>query len=163
MKHLNNSVECKNYSSNVESPKSLTSRRNSITKYLLFIILFAVSTSAIGQVYKLRTTEFASKYQINNYRWSEWTEWKDASILIVINLKKERITIYSKETQIYDIIEDEGQKTDSEGNKTYSLFCVNADGVTCRVRLRAPAKNGRMQLYVDFKDMMWVYNVYFVD
>jgi hypothetical protein len=35
---------------------------------------------------------------------------------------------------------------------------VNDDGVNCNIRIRAQ-KNGVRQLYVDFEDFSWVYNL----
>jgi hypothetical protein len=100
------------------------------------------------------------RYKINEYRWSKWSEWENSSVLIVINTETERITIYSKATQIYDIVEYEGKERDYDGDTTLSCYCVNKDGLTCRIRLVGNPQIGRNQLYVDFDDMSWVYNVY---
>jgi hypothetical protein len=81
-----------------------------------------------------------------------------------MDIDKDRITIYSKETQIYDVAENEGKTTDSDGDDFWSFYCVNEDGLTCRVRLaKLNSQNGRNQLYIDFNDMKWVYNLYSLD
>ena len=130
----------------------------------LMIVLLTFSVTAFGQVYKLKSTSFSSKYKINDYRWSEWSEATETSVLITFDLDKERITIYSKTTQVYDIAEYEGKTTDEDGDDFYSYYCVNQDGATCRVRLaRLNSQNGRNQVYVDFSDMKWMYNVYSLD
>ena len=86
---------------------------------------------------------------------------EETSVLITIDLNKERITIYSKETQVYDVAENEGETYDNDGDITLSLFCVDKDGLTCRIRLvKLISQDGRNQLYVDYNDMKWVYNVY---
>ena len=127
-----------------------------------FIIL--LTNLAYGQVYKLKTTSFAFKTKINDYQWSDWSEWEEASILVVMDSDKDRITIYSKDTQVYDIAEDEGKTTDSDGDDTWSFYCVNEDGLTCGVRLVIlNSQNGLNQLYVDFNDAKWVYNLYSLD
>lgn len=127
-----------------------------------FIIL--MTNLAYGQVYKLKTTSVAFKTKVNDYQWSDWSEWEEASILVVMDIDKDRFTIYSKETQVYDVAEDEGKTTDSDGDDTWSFYCVNEDGLTCRVRLvKLNSQNGRNQLYVDFNDMKWVYNLYSLD
>ena len=128
------------------------------------IVLLTFSATAFGQVYKLKSTSFSSKYKINDYRWSEWSEATESSVLITFDLNKERITIYSKTTQVYDIAEYEGKTTDEDGDDFYSYYCVNEDGLTCRVRLaKLNSQNGRNQVYVDFSDMRWMYNVYSLD
>jgi hypothetical protein len=131
---------------------------------LTAIVFLAFSTVSFGQVYKLKSTSYSSKYKINDYRWSDWGEWEETTVLITIDLNKDRITIYSKVTQVYDVAENEGETYDSDGDKTLSLYCVDKDGLTCRIRLvKLISQGGRNQLYVDYKDMKWVYNVYSLD
>ena len=130
---------------------------------LTAIVFLAFSTVSFGQVYKLKSTSFSYKYKINDYRWSDWDEWKEATVLITIDLNKDRITIYSKVTQVYDVAENEGEY-DSDGDKTLSLYCVDKDGLTCGIRLvKLNSRGGKKQLYVDYKDMILVYNVYSLD
>ena len=88
----------------------------------VFLLVFSVSIS-FGQVLKLKSTSLSSKYK-TEYGWTDWAEWEEASVLITIDLQKERITIYSAEKQIYDIAENEGKEYDSDGDETLSLYCV---------------------------------------
>jgi hypothetical protein len=139
-------------------------KRQLIKSFGLMIVLLTFSATAFGQVYKLKATSFSSKYKINDYRWSEWSEATKSSVLITFDLNKERITIYSKTTQVYDIAKYEGKTTDEDGDDFYSYYCVNGNGLTCRVRLaKLNSQNGRNQVYVDFSDMKWMYNVYSLD
>lgn len=137
-------------------------------KKLLILLVLSIgltsSNVAFCQVLKLKTKSFSYKQKVNDYRWSDWSKWKPTSVLVIINFDKERITIYSKETQVYDIAEYEGKTTDSDGDDTYSFFCVNEAGLTCRIRfLKLNSQNGKNQLYVDFSDLKWVYNIYTLD
>jgi hypothetical protein len=135
-----------------------------IKSFGLMLVLLTLSSAAFGQVYKMKSSSFASKYQINDYKWSEWSEASESSVLITIDLNKQRITIYSQTKQVYDIAEDEGKTTDDDGDDFYSYYCVNEDGLTCRIRLaKLNSQNGRNQIYVDFSDMKWMYNVYSLD
>lgn len=128
----------------------------------VFLLVFSVSIS-FGQVLKLKSTSFSSKHK-SEYGWTDWAEWVEASVLITIDLQKERITIYSAEKQIYDIAENEGKEYDSDGDETLSLYCVDKDGLTCRIRfVTLNSKDNQLQLYVDYNDMQWVYNVYSLD
>src|SRR6187551_2396243 len=123
------------------------------------ILLLTVSATLFGQVYKLKSTSFSSCYRIDNYNWSKWTETEEASALITFDVTNDRITIYSKVTQVYDIAEYEGKTTDKDGDDTYSYYCVDKDGVTCRVRWFVLTSQDRsMQLYVNYKDVGWLYN-----
>lgn len=133
-----------------------------ISIFSFAFILFTLSLS--GQVYKLKATSFSSKIKVNDYSWGEWAEWSESSVLITIDLNKDRITIYSKETQIYDIAENEGESYDSDGDKFLSFYCIDKEGLTCRVKLaQLLSQNGRRQLYVNYDDMKWVYDVYILD
>lgn len=127
-------------------------------------ILFAIANTVYGQVYKLKATSFSSRYQINEYSWSSWTEASESSVLIVFDQNNDRITIYSEETQVYDIAEYEGKETDGDGDDIYSYYCVDKNGLTCRVSwVQLNSQNGRMQFYVMYNDMNWLYNVYQLD
>lgn len=128
------------------------------------IILLVFSMTSYGQVYKLKSSSLSIKTKINDYKWSDWSDWEEASILITIDVNKDRITIYSKETQIYDVAENEGESYDSDGDKTLSFYCVDKNGLTCRIRLiKLISQDNRNQLYVDYSDMKWVYNVFSLD
>ncbi len=130
--------------------------------FLIFFMLF--STVAFSQIYKLKSTSVAFKYKEDDYNWTDWSDWEETSVLIVMDIDKDRITIYSKETQVYDVAEDEGKTVDDEGDEFWSYYCVNEDGLNCRVRLaKLNSRNGRNQLYIDFSDMKWVYNIYTLD
>ena len=101
------------------------------------------------------------KFKTDDNRWGDWSDWESTSVLIVVD--DSRITVYSKEKQVYDVIENEGKKTDIDGDDVWSYFCINEDGARCRVRLiRRNSQNGEAQLYVDFNDMKWVYNLEFL-
>lgn len=127
-------------------------------KRIIFLLLLLVSlTSASAQVYKYKTTEIAYKIKTDGL-WSEWSEWKTCDILTVINLDKEVISIYSQEVQEYDIVKSYDVEYDDDGGQMCTFVCVNEDGLRCNIRLRVQEDN-QLQLYVDFKDMMWVYNI----
>ncbi|NGX84878.1 hypothetical protein [Aequorivita sp. KMM 9714] len=134
-------------------------------KSILIIGFFVlISNLTYGQVYKLKTTSVSFKNKINDYKWSDWSDWEETSILVVLDNEKSRFTIYSKEVQVYDVAENEGKSTDSDGDDTWSFFCVNEDGLRCRVRLvKLNSQNGQNQLYVGFDDAQWVYNLYSLD
>tara|TARA_R110001599_G_scaffold221395_4_gene420025 strand:- start:49832 stop:50308 length:477 start_codon:yes stop_codon:yes gene_type:complete len=125
--------------------------------FVLFLSVFITELS-YGQVLKLKTTSLSMKVKNNANRWSDWSDWESTSVLIVF--KDSRITIYSKEKQVYDVIENEGKKTDSDGDDVLSYYCINEDGARCRLRLiRRNSHNGEAQLYIDFNDIKWVYNL----
>src|SRR5690554_999480 len=140
-------------------------RTNFVMVLVMVPFMFLKSEPAHGQSpIKMKTTSIAYSYKENGYNWANWSDFEPTSILVLMDLDKERITVYSKETQIYDIAKDEGKTTDSDGDDFYSFLCVNEGGKACRVRLaKLNSQGGRNQLYVKFDDMKWVYNLRAVD
>lgn len=111
-----------------------------------------------AEVLKLQATSFAYKSQNDYGYWSDWSDWERSSCLIVINGDNDRIDIYSSVPQEYDIYDYEGESSDLEGGTQYTFKCVDDDGLRCSVRFRIQS-NGDAQLYVDYSNAIWVYNV----
>lgn len=102
--------------------------------------------------------------RVNETSWSDWSEFEEASVLIVLDVERERITIYSKEKQIFDIIEVQEVTTDDDGDDFWPLLCVDVDGITCTVNFaKLNSRDGANQIYIEYKDFNYVYNVYFID
>ncbi len=112
---------------------------------MVFAFLLAV-TGTDAQTYKFKTTAFAYK-TLGSYGWSRWTDWERTSMLVVINADRDVITVYSQDPQEYDIVDYQGEETDSNG-KSIRYLCV----------LRKQY-DGSIQLYVDFNNIMWVYSL----
>ena len=139
--------------------------KNQIKIILVLVGMFAFGANSFGQVIKCKATSIAFK-EYNEYseRWSDWSDWEDVNILITFDVDNDRIKIFSKEDQIYDIINDLGESTDSDGDVTYKWLCVNENGLKCHVRLiKLNSKGGKNQIYVSFNDISWVYNIYMLD
>lgn len=122
-------------------------------KYLILLLLL-ISTSGYAQWFK--TTAFASATIINDTYY--WGEWEESNVNIHIDAKNEKIIIYSPVIQIYTIYYDAGKYTDNLGGSNWEFYAIDADGDKCHIRLRAK-KEGTSQLYVDFADVAWVYNI----
>lgn len=131
---------------------------------LIAIMILALSTFSFSQTYKLKTTSISTRQKTNNYEWGDWSEWKDVSMLITLNIDEERITIYSKEKQVYDIVDFEDEKEDEDGNRIMTFYCVDNDGGTCRLRMVKLLSNEvYSQLYIDYRTVSWVYSFYYLD
>ena len=127
-------------------------------KLLLFLMLF-ISTTAFSQVYTYRTTAYAYQ-QVNSYdgKWMEWSDWQDSDMSVVINFNTDVVTIYSPTKQIYKITEFIRNYTDSSGGKQVEFAFIDQDGDKGHMRLRIE-KNGNSQIYIDFNNVRWCYNV----
>jgi hypothetical protein len=136
-------------------------------KKIILLTLFFVGFTSLSSAQVLKVKADAISFKTKNEytgRWSDWSKWEEVNILITIDPDKERIKIFSKKDQVYDIIQDLGENYDKDGDKTLKWLCVNEDGLRCHVRLvKLYSQGGKSQLYVDFNDMMWVYNIYSID
>lgn len=130
-------------------------------KKFLALTLLLVSSMAVSKVYadviKLKAYNFAYR-AVENGSWTDWSDWSDCNILVVLNTDKERLTIYSKETQEYDIISCDDWESDGKGGKVMEIQCIDAEGLRCNVRWRVD-NEGEQQVYVDYNDVSFVYNV----
>lgn len=130
-------------------------------KILIILVALFSFLYVKADVIKMQSTELALKlYDYETQSWHDWSDWEDCSVLIVINTDNDTFTIYSSQIQKYDIYKygDQGV-SDGQDGKLWYFDCVNEDGLRCAVRLRIQS-DGARQLYVDYSDASWVYNVY---
>ena len=129
--------------------------------FLIFILFFAMSfalpQSVDAQIYKYRTTAYAQKY-VSNGRWTDWTDWQSSDMLMTIDFTNDIVKIYSPKTQIYKITEYVRNYRDNSGGSQVELSFIDQDFDRGTMRLRIES-NGNSQVYIDFADVMWVYNV----
>ena len=127
-------------------------------RILITLMLLSVFCFSYAQTYTYRTTEFAYK-QMNSYgRWSDWTPWEDSDMYITINFDTDVVKIYSPVTQTYRITQYIRNYTDSSGGTQAEYKFIDQDGDYGNMRLRIE-RNGNSQIYIDFANIMWVYNV----
>ena len=132
-------------------------------KYLLifmmmFGMLFGTSINVNGQTYYYKTYEFAIKYKSSSGIWGNWSDWQKSNMKMKIDLDDDMIVIYSEKLQVYRVLEAMGTYTDESGGRQTKFYVIDQDGDYGYVRLRIE-KNGNSQVYIDFGDVMWVYNV----
>ena len=117
--------------------------------FLLFnsIVLF-------GQIIKIRGTNLSLRTKENN-TWDQWSVWKKVDILIALNLKDERLTINSKETQKYDIVKiDIDDKT-----RSINMNCFDSKGIRCEIFIDAVNK----QIFILYNNTEIKYSYYMID
>lgn len=128
-------------------------------KKILFTLVLLFSFIAIqAQVYHYRTTAYAYKQVNSNGNWTSWSDWQDSDMLMIINFNTDVVTIYSPTTQRYQITKFIRNFTDNSGGKQVEFAFVDQDGDKGHMRLRIET-NGNSQVYIEFNNIMWVYNV----
>ena len=123
---------------------------------LLAVIAFAASAESLyftGYSYAIK---YKTDYNRNNSK--GWSDYTKCNVTIEFDMDEDMILIYSNKTQIYAIYEDAGEYTDREGGKQKGFYVIDQDYDKGMIRLRV-APDGTSQLYVDFNDVGWVYNV----
>ena len=127
--------------------------------FVLMLMLGFTFTSANAQVQYYRTTAYDEARVYNGpYVWSDWQK---SDRTLVINLNTDVITIYSPRIQIYRVYgtaNNGNAYTDSSGGTNIKFYVIDQDGDRGEVRLRIE-RNGNSQIYVDFNNVAFVWNV----
>ena len=133
-------------------------RKFLLTFCLMFTMLFGTSIESSAQTYTYRSFQFSYKQQLDNGRWTDWSKWEDSNLVITIDYDNDVIKIYSQMPQKYVIVSHSDSYTDESGGRQVRFNFIDQDGDKGTIRFRIE-KNGNSQLYIDFADIMWVYNV----
>lgn len=127
-------------------------------KKFIILLILTLSISSYSQIYNYKATAFASKH-INDYGyWTTWTEWQYSDVKIVFNSYTDIITIYSKTPQVYNVKEYLGKTEETDGSTQIHWIVRDMDYLKAKIRLRKEYR-GTLQLYVEYSDIIWVYNI----
>ena len=134
--------------------------KEKMKKLLLILAAMLVVFSVSAESLWFNAYSYAYKYKTDAKRnnQSGWSSNVKCSVPIEFDMDNDLVVIYSNKTQIYAIYEDAGEYTDSEGGKQKGFYVIDQDYDKGMVRLRI-ARDGTSQLYIDFNDVGWVYNV----
>ena len=121
-------------------------------KRLMLMMLFSlISLTTFAQTEWFTATEFAIKVD------NEWSDWIDCDVSVKIDIGNDKVTIYSNEVQIYRIIDEVDPPRDKNGTQV-AFSMIDQDGDRGMFRIRKQY-DGAIQIYVDFSDISWVYNI----
>lgn len=127
-------------------------------KFILgIIVVLFTAIPSFAQVINFKATSVAIKEK--GYQWSDWQR---CSILITFNLRTDKVVIYSKSTQIYKVLTSGENFIDESGGEQVKYRVIDQDDDLGSMRLRIET-NGNSQIYIDFADVSWVYNVIRID
>lgn len=125
---------------------------------LIFTLSIVAPQAADAQVYYYKTTAYAYK-KVNSYgNWNNWSEWMKSNMTMTINFNTDVVTINSPKKQVYRITEFIRNFTDSSGGRQVELSFIDQDGDRGHMRLRIET-NGNSQVYVEYANLMLVWNV----
>lgn len=125
---------------------------------ILMTLVMMLFTSSVNA----RTNDNVQYYKAYQYTQkmsyqSEFDAWSKVEIPIVFNLTTDQIIIYSQRIQTYYIYKYE-KYISNEGRQAVRFYFIDQDSDrgSCRLVIRA---DGTSQIYIDFSNISWVYNV----
>lgn len=127
-------------------------------KKLLILLLLGITLFSNAQKYTYKSTAYAYKY-VNEYGyWTDWTDWQSSNVKITIDTDTSILSIYSKTPQVYYLKEYLGRFEDEKGGIQHRWLIRDNEYLRAELRLRKEL-SGNLQLYIEYRDAMWVYNV----
>lgn len=101
---------------------------------LILILSLFISSVAHGQVYKFRAFESMIVHNDKNGDFVSADPWGTCNILIVINIDKSKLQIYSEQHQDFDMVKDLSHYKDASNNSWTKFSAVDAEGINCILR-----------------------------
>lgn len=128
------------------------------TLFFLFFLILGMQ-NANSQTYKFMTTGFSVMEKDAKGNWGKWSELEKVSLLVTLDTDKNRIVVYSREIQVYEIVEYV-EKKENKDEEIYTFICSDLDGrpFTISIITRKNQDN-RKQLYINEKNVILVYNI----
>ena len=123
----------------------------------VILLFFSMCCYAGDNIRYYETTSFSMKRVVNG-EWTDWSEWEDSGMIITLNLTKDVVEILSPKAQVYNITEHGDCYIDQDGGRNVNFSFVDQEGYKGVIRLRIE-KNGNSQMYVEYANIMWVYNL----
>jgi hypothetical protein len=126
---------------------------------LLAFLLFGL-LSGYSQTITMKTSSVSVCEKTAKGSWSNWTDFKNAELVITIDARKNRIIINSPEIQVFTIT-SYGERIETENDKIVPFDCMDNNGSKCKILAIIRKKEGnRMQFYVNYSEVKFVYNIY---
>lgn len=128
-------------------------------KFLLTLMLIIGCFTSKAQSQMSFTATSLAIATVNEYTGQyTWSAWQQTRTPIVFDLMNDVVYIYSNSPQRYTLVSDGREYVDSGGGRQVEYKIVDQDGDRGSLRLRIE-RNGNSQLYVDFADIAWCYNL----
>lgn len=126
----------------------------------LFLFFFFGVQNANAQTLKFRTSSVSITEKNEKGKWSEWSDFVKADLVITIDGKKNRIVINSPEIQVFTILAY-GEKSENATDKVVPFECIDNNGSKCTIFvITRKNEDNRMQFYVNYSEVKFVYNIY---
>ena len=133
-------------------------------KYLkILFLLFAINFSfqkSYAQPIRFKTSSVSFTEKKENGTWNEWSDFVDANILITVDEKKDLVVVNSAEVQSFKI-RAYGEIEDNAETNIVPFECIDNNLSKCTIFIITKKKeDNRMQIYINYNEVKFVYNVY---
>lgn len=118
---------------------------------ILICIIGCISSYAETQWYNSKSYAYKQLY-------SGWSSWQACNVNIKFDIDSDNITIYSNKTQYYKVTKYHGWRYENDGSQQAYFTASDYNGGWCTIRLRMET-NGNSQIYIEYSNVVWVYNV----
>jgi hypothetical protein len=125
-----------------------------------FLFLSLGTQIASSQTLRFKTSSVSITEKNEKGKWSEWSDFVKADLLITIDGKKNRIVVNSPEIQVFTIL-SYGEKTETDSDKIVPFECKDNNGSKCTIFVITKKKeDDRMQFYINYSEVKFVYNIF---
>lgn len=128
--------------------------------FFLFLSFYFGFQNIHAQTINFKTSSVSITEKNERGKWSEWSDFVKADLLITIDGKKNRIVVNSPEIQVFTIL-SYGEKTEDSSNKVVPFECIDNNGSKATIFVITKKKeDNRMQFYINYSEVKFVYNIY---
>ncbi len=130
-------------------------------KFLFLLLSFSFGfQKSEAQPIRFQASSVSFSDKNNDGTWSEWSDFVAANVLITLDPKKDLILINSSEVQSFKI-KAYGEIEDTEEVNIVPFECVDNRYSNCKILIITKKKeNNRIQLYITYNEVKFVYNIY---
>ena len=133
-------------------------------KYLKILSLFLLFSFGVqnssAQPIRFKTSSVSFTEKNAKGQFNEWSEFVNANVLITLDAKKNSITINSQEIQTFKI-KAYGEIVDNDEVNIVPFECMDNKFSKCQILIITKKKeNNRMQFYINYNEVKFVYNIY---
>jgi hypothetical protein len=133
-------------------------------KYIMLIL--ALPTFLFGKaqtnVYKYKAFQTATIDNTKNSIYTADVEWKKVDILVVLNVEKKKLKIYSEAEQDIDLIREMEENTHGTNNKWIREVGIDENGLKCNIEMEIFTDQSGIHvatLFVEYSDLAFVYRL----
>ncbi|HPW97158.1 MAG TPA: hypothetical protein PK218_01200 [Flavobacterium sp.] len=127
---------------------------------ILFLAFSFGFQNVSAQPIRFKTSSASFTDKDSKGKWNDWSEFVDANVLITLDAKKNLITVNSNEVQSF-MIKAYGEITDNDEVNIVPFECIDNKFSKCTILIITKKKEGnRMQFYINYNEVKFVYNIY---